>query len=72
MKHHLTPVRGEADDLHDAAQDDVHAVGALPFTEQSRPARKPTHPAFHGETLPLVRGQRLKQRQATEHFQPFV
>ena len=35
-------------------------------------ARKRAHPAPRSETFPLVRGQRLKQRQAPEHFQPFV
>ena len=72
MKHHLPPVGSEPDDLHDAAQYYVHTVGAFPLTEQGRPARKRAHPAPRSETFPLVRGQRLKQRQAPEHFQPFV
>ena len=72
VKHHLPPVGSEPDDLHNAAQDDVHTVGAFSLTEQGRPARKRAHPAPRSETFPLVRGQRLKQRQAPEHFQPFV
>lgn len=72
MKHHLPPVGSEPGRpsrrraVLCAYRRRVPPHGTGPPRAQTRAS------APRSETFPLVRGQRLKQRQAPEHFQPFV